>query len=532
MIAMKKNLVLIACMFTVFAMQAQAPLSNQQTMPGANLMRDAKPVTKADLGKGTSDPGDRAVNYYWVNYSDAVDYAYNGWALENLASMPLWPDSTTLVVTGTGEDFYWYAHAYAHMFDPISNYISNFVDDNFTVIGDAGDWFNEDHSIVIDSARFYYFYDRFNTGYTDTLKVYVMAPNSSCYQEGYFLDQDADGDFVEGIDISLFLSKYNYVANRPNGTFTEYTFLLGDDDTASFNIASLQIPLDLTINKNSPDHFVGMAWQFIPGQPYSVGDTLLDFTDPPNLIANPLNRFWLLTNEELLEAAPISWDEYSNNQDGLANSEVRYNISDGGWNGFYLSTYAFVDAYAFEHAYVDWYVAPRGVNFLGSNPSPCVSLQKNFTDLSNFAAVPDDATYYWEFGDGEVSFERNPSHTYPIPGTYEVCLSVDYGGEAFDYCKNVTADYCVEVEDIANLTSFALYPNPTDDMLNINLTFGVAQDATIQLVSMSGQVMYTENTSVSANYTTAIDVSDIPAGVYMVRINSGLQSSVRTVVIN
>lgn len=528
---MKKTLVLISCMFTFAAMQAQAPLSNPHPVQGSDLIRNAKTVTKANLGKGTADPGDRALNYYWVNYSDAVDYAFNGWTLENLASLPLWPDSTTLVVTGTGDDFYWYGHGYVHMFDPISEYISDFVDDNYTVIGDASDWFNEDHSYKIDSLRFYYFYDRFNTAYTDTLKVYLMAPNSSCYQEGFFLDQDGSGDFEEGIDISLFLSKYNYVENRPSGTYTEYTFLLDDDDTASFNIATMQMPVGFTINKNSPDHFVGMAWQFIPGQPYSTGDTLLDFSDPPNLISNPLNRFWLLANEEILESAPVSWSEYSENQDGMASSEVRYNISDGGWNGYYVSTYAYVDAFAFEHAYVDWYVAPRGVNFLATDPSPCVSLQKNFTDLSNFAAEPDDATYYWEFGDGAVSFERNPTHIYPIPGTYEVCLSVDYGGEAFDYCKNVAADYCTSVEDIENLTSFTLYPNPTDDVLNIGLTFGVAQDATIQVLNMAGQVMHTEQTAVATQYNTAIDVSALPAGIYMARINSGIRSSVRTFIV-
>lgn len=528
---MKKNLLLITCLIVITVLQAQSPLGTQIAVPGNDLIRNAKPTTKAELGKGTADPGDRAVNYYWVNYSDAIDYAYNGWALENLASLPLWPDSTTLVVTGTGDDFYWYGHGYVHLFDPISDYIADFVDDNYTVIGDASDWFNDEHSFNIDSVRFYYFYDRFNTAYTDTLKVYVMAPNSTCYQEGFYLDQDGSGDYEEGIDISLFLSKYNYVGNRPSGTFTEYTFLLGDDDTASFNIATMTMPLDLTINKKSPDHFVGIAWQFIPGQPYSVGDTLLDFSDPPALISNPLNRFWLLCNEEVLESDPASWSEYSENQDGLANSEVRYNISDGGWNGYYVSTYAFVDVFAFEHAYVDWYVAPRGVNFLATDPSPCISLTKNFTDLSNFAAVPDDATYYWEFGDGGVSFDRNPVHTYSIPGTYEVCLSVDYGGEAFDYCKNTSVDYCTGVEDIENLTSFSLYPNPADDIVNINISFGVPQDAMIQIVNMAGQVVYTEQTSVTGSYNTAIDVQNLPAGVYMARINSGIQSSVRNFVV-
>lgn len=529
---MKKNLLLITFLIIAASINAQAPLNYQTDAKYGNTqVPNAKTATKFDVTKPASTAGERALNYYWVNYSDAVDYALNGWTLENLASVPLWPDSTTYVVTGTGEDFYWYGHGYSHIFDPISDYVSDFVDDNFTVIGDADDWFNEDHAFDIDSVRFYYFYDRFNDSYTDTLKVYVFAPNSSVYQEGYYIDNDANGDFDEGIDISLFLTKYKYQDNKPNGTYTEYTFLMDNEDTASFNIASVTIPLDLTINKNSPDHFVGVAFQYIPGQPYEIGDTLLDFTDPPFLIENPLNRFWLLCNEELLESAPVSWSEYSDNQDGFASSDVRYNISATGWNGFYVSTLAYTDLFAWEHAYIDWYVAPKGVNFLATTPSPCISLQKNFTDLSNFAAVPDDATYYWEFGDGAVSTERNPVHIYPMPGTYEVCLAVDYGGSAYDYCKNVSADICVGVDNIENLTSINIFPNPADDVLNLSLTFGDAQDAIVSIVNMAGQVLYSQNTGIGTIFNTAIDISAYPAGVYMAKISNGAQATIRNFVV-
>ena len=533
--AMKKIFLLFVTIATAGILSAQSPLNNQASpLYGSDLLRNAKNVTKADLGKTahTGDGDSRDLNYYWVNYSDAVDYALNGWALENLAALPLWPDSTAYVVSGTGEDFYWYGHGYAHAMDPISDYVSDFVDDNFTVIGDAKDWFNEDHAFDIDSVRFYYFYDRPNTSYTDTLKVFVMAPNTTVWQEGYYLDNDANGTFDEGIDVSLFLSKYRYQDNRPNGTYTEYDFLLGDDDTASFNIASISIPLDYTITKNSADHTVGIAFQFVPGQPYSVGDTLLDFTDPPHIISNPLNRWWLLCNEELLESAPVSWAEYSNNQDGFASTEVRYNISDGGWNGFYISTMAYVDAFAFEHAYVDWLVAPKGVNFLATIPSPCVSLTMNFTDLSNFASDPEDATYYWEFGDGDVSTERNPSHTYDIPGTYPVSLSVDADGSAFEYSKNVVADFCNSVANIEDLSSFSMFPNPATDVLNMNLTFTTPQDAVISIMNIDGTVVKEITPGVISNFTTSVNISDLPAGVYMARVSSGNRATTKNFVIS
>jgi PKD repeat protein len=44
-----------------------------------------------------------------------------------------------------------------------------------------------------------------------------------------------------------------------------------------------------------------------------------------------------------------------------------------------------------------------------------------FTDLSTGG---DSLLYNWDFGDGNVSFEKDPVHTYSQPGTYTVCLTI------------------------------------------------------------------------------------------------------------
>src|SRR5262249_32944503 len=50
-----------------------------------------------------------------------------------------------------------------------------------------------------------------------------------------------------------------------------------------------------------------------------------------------------------------------------------------------------------------------------------------FTDLSNSAIQ-----WFWDFGDGGLSANQNPTHTYPSFGTYEVCLI------AFNQCISDT----------------------------------------------------------------------------------------------
>jgi PKD repeat protein len=58
-----------------------------------------------------------------------------------------------------------------------------------------------------------------------------------------------------------------------------------------------------------------------------------------------------------------------------------------------------------------------------SGPAP---LNVTFRDVS--AGSPE--TWHWEFGDGTVSEQENPSHTYAIPGAYTVTLTVSRGDQA------------------------------------------------------------------------------------------------------
>lgn len=65
-------------------------------------------------------------------------------------------------------------------------------------------------------------------------------------------------------------------------------------------------------------------------------------------------------------------------------------------------------------------------------------LTASFTDVSY---DPDGflVSWSWSFGDGANSEERNPTHTYPTPGTYEVALTViDNAGATDSESKNVT----------------------------------------------------------------------------------------------
>ena len=64
------------------------------------------------------------------------------------------------------------------------------------------------------------------------------------------------------------------------------------------------------------------------------------------------------------------------------------------------------------------------------DPGPsaaCIGIPVSFT---NDAEVADEslAEYRWDFGDGNVSSEENPTHTYNGAGTFVINLEVSYAG--------------------------------------------------------------------------------------------------------
>ncbi|MEM7037219.1 MAG: PKD domain-containing protein, partial [Bacteroidota bacterium] len=78
----------------------------------------------------------------------------------------------------------------------------------------------------------------------------------------------------------------------------------------------------------------------------------------------------------------------------------------------------------------------------GACPGPNVAFTPSVTNLSvNFAdgsTVSGNASYAWDFGDGNSSNQQNPTHIYATPGTYTVCLTVTDSCDIDTLCQPVT----------------------------------------------------------------------------------------------
>ncbi|MDF1575870.1 MAG: immunoglobulin domain-containing protein [Bacteroidales bacterium] len=117
---------------------------------------------------------------------------------------------------------------------------------------------------------------------------------------------------------------------------------------------------------------------------------------------------------------------------------------------------------------ITYYVLPE-VDFMPTPQNGCPSLLVDFIN-SSVGGYP----FNWDFGDGTVSTETNPMHTYDTPGTYHVRLS-GTGPDGIIITKDTTVIVYeqpdAELEVTPDLVFVSDPPSPSDKPVNFyNLT--------------------------------------------------------------
>jgi PKD repeat protein len=95
-------------------------------------------------------------------------------------------------------------------------------------------------------------------------------------------------------------------------------------------------------------------------------------------------------------------------------------------------------------------------------------------------------SYLWDFGDGETSTEKHPTHTFDR-GEYNVSLTVK------NYCSVVTYNTMVLTGDALstqqpNAASFTVSPNPAHGNIQLQLAEGDAAD--VRLFRTDGKLLF------------------------------------------
>lgn len=162
------------------------------------------------------------------------------------------------------------------------------------------------------------------------------------------------------------------------------------------------------------------------------------------------------------------------------------------------------------------------------------SVQDSHATILTFTDISSDAvSYYWEFGDGFFSTLQNPDHYYPAFGTYDVMLVVgnQCGFDTFNFQVTVDTVWGVGLQGYQSIHTLDMYPNPTDGQLTLQMTTTQVDDIFVTILNLQGQAVMEEKIDASSGIVKKqLDLSQLPAGIYSVRVNTGKESVIRKIV--
>ena len=148
--------------------------------------------------------------------------------------------------------------------------------------------------------------------------------------------------------------------------------------------------------------------------------------------------------------------------------------------------------------------------------------------FSNLSLNPEKVSYNWDFGDGNVSSDLNPTHKYESVSTYEVRLIVEYCSKTDTVTKLINTT--TSILDNRYSTHARISPNPASEYIEINLdrwshpSRWIPSGEEIKIYNTFGESLINYEFQIT-NYgeNIKIDISHLPAGVYFIRI--GMQGS-------
>jgi PKD repeat protein len=136
-----------------------------------------------------------------------------------------------------------------------------------------------------------------------------------------------------------------------------------------------------------------------------------------------------------------------------------------------------------------------------------------FTDLSTGAPT----SWWWSFGDGNLSVSQNPTHTYAIDGTYIVCLEVTDSCGTDSTCASVTVIGASAAAP--HWGSVSLVPNPGSSQVRLVAEQLPAGEVQVSLHNVLGQrLLRTTQAHAGGVYTQALPVAPLERGLYFVTL--------------
>ncbi|MCK5169007.1 MAG: T9SS type A sorting domain-containing protein, partial [Bacteroidales bacterium] len=84
--------------------------------------------------------------------------------------------------------------------------------------------------------------------------------------------------------------------------------------------------------------------------------------------------------------------------------------------------------------------------------------------------------------------------------------------------NTITVGFPDAIDDISKSDLVKLYPNPTSDKLNIEIDIEEAGSCKIEILTISGQVVFQKEVEFSGKLIDELDLSMYSKGIYIIRV--------------
>lgn len=155
---------------------------------------------------------------------------------------------------------------------------------------------------------------------------------------------------------------------------------------------------------------------------------------------------------------------------------------------------------------------------------------KSTFQFTDDVAGTNPTSWSWDFGDGNLSTQQNPSHTFLTKDTFTVTLITSDGNCTNSWTETVITDQITSIENPFTQAGFQLYPNPGNGNFWLERADASAE-LIISIWNMLGQEISTEYISAGA-YRQQINTGTNIPGTYLIRLQQANKSWVQKYMLN
>jgi hypothetical protein len=168
----------------------------------------------------------------------------------------------------------------------------------------------------------------------------------------------------------------------------------------------------------------------------------------------------------------------------------------------------------------------------------------SYIDLTDY--VGQDINFRFRFGSNEGGAPTSGANPGWFVDNIEIMDMINYNGEACVMsnegdmaCAIAPEEGTIVEPGLSSNVAEALpenavkvFPNPANDLLNVAIDVKGAEDALITLVAMDGRVMQEQQVEMGGFYQLVpVNVAQLPAGMYFVKVQAGGKMTTQKVVI-